>query len=202
MEVSNQHESGPAKGYTEALEHRLRETETALLRLWHASSRDVIERAFAGDVESSNGRGVTRGVRTCDSGPAKAGLIKQWEKYPLESAIGIQRWATDVVGRERTVGVEDTRIGGTTSLDAQPPSAHSRTVQTRLTPAAPPAPPVINANSRPYQEVREMTTRIGPPIEFQEVTGREEIMQAPDVRSKAAHGRFEMPEEFRRQFLW
>lgn len=202
MEGSNQRGSGPAKGYTEALEQRLRETETALLRLWDASSSDAIERAFAGDIESFNGRRVTPSADSCDSGPAKAGLIKHWEEYPLESATDIQRWAADVVGCGETASVEGPGIGGTASLIAQPLSAPSRAVQTRPTSSAPPAPPGINTNDRPYQESTGISTRRGPPAGLREDAGREGITQAPEVRSQAAHGRFEMSEEFRRQFLW
>lgn len=193
--------SGPAKGYTEALEHRLRETETALLRLWHASSSGTVERAFAGDV-GSNDRRTTPIVGNHDSGSAKAGLITHWEEYPLESAGDIQRWAADVVGRERTEGFGTPELRGTTPLHGQPPPISRCAVQPSPTPASRPTASGTDANDHLDRESGETLIRLEPSSGLQEGTCTGENVQAANMGSHTVHGRFEMSEEFRRQFLW
>ncbi|KAH7127531.1 hypothetical protein EDB81DRAFT_143875 [Dactylonectria macrodidyma] len=92
---------GPAKGYTEALEHRLRETETALLRLWMTTTEDSVELAFKqndhlpGSSSLSSNDGQQAPSR---AGPNKAHVISQWEDFPLTSAQDIGRWAREAKG--------------------------------------------------------------------------------------------------------
>lgn len=93
--------SGPAKGYTDALEHRLRETETALLRLWMATAEDSVELAFGDKVHlpDSSSLSPNYGQQTpARTGSDKAHVASQWENFPLTSAQDIGRWAREAKG--------------------------------------------------------------------------------------------------------
>lgn len=81
--------SGPAKGYTEALEHRLRETENTLLRLLSVVSVETLESAF----DNNPGLNITDGPS--ESRTEKAELAAHWDQFPLSSAHDIMRWANE-----------------------------------------------------------------------------------------------------------
>ncbi|KAH6886167.1 hypothetical protein B0T10DRAFT_490775 [Thelonectria olida] len=89
---------GPAKGYTEALENRLRVTENALIRLWQASSADALQAAFGSgsaliDANSKTAAADSDGEIIGRGGPDKLLLVKQWETFPLTSASEVEQWA-------------------------------------------------------------------------------------------------------------
>lgn len=82
---------GPAKGYIEGLEHRLRETESLLLQLLPAVAEDYLE-AVTTDREGSPSRSTTTPRRPILNN--KTG-VEYWEQYPLDSLENIRRWQQD-----------------------------------------------------------------------------------------------------------
>jgi hypothetical protein len=82
---------GPAKGYIEGLEHRLRETESLLLQLLPVVDEDYLE-AVTTDYEGSPSRSTTTPRRPMLNN--KTG-VEYWEQYPLDSLENIRRWQQD-----------------------------------------------------------------------------------------------------------
>lgn len=82
---------GPAKGYIEGLEHRLRETESLLLQLLPVVTEDYLE-AVTTDHEGSPNRSTTTPRRPMLNN--KTG-VEYWEQYPLDSLENIRRWQQD-----------------------------------------------------------------------------------------------------------
>jgi hypothetical protein len=82
---------GPAKGYIEGLEHRLRETESLLLQLLPVVAEDYLE-AVTTDHEGSPSRNTTTPRRPMLNN--KTG-VEYWEQYPLDSLENIRRWQQD-----------------------------------------------------------------------------------------------------------
>ena len=91
--------SGPAKGYLEALERRLEETETALLRICSAVNEETIQSAF------TRGGSRIRKTRRAPPPPTasteakKAAIVAQWDRCPLQTASDLSSWA-DAMLRE------------------------------------------------------------------------------------------------------
>lgn len=81
--------SGPAKGYTDALENRLRETENTLLRLLSVVSVATLESAF------DNNPGLNMADGQSESRTDKAELAAHWDQFPLSSAHDIMKWANE-----------------------------------------------------------------------------------------------------------
>ncbi len=92
-----QRKRGPAKGYIEGLESRLRDTETLLLHILPSVPADRLE-------------AITTSIRTHDISPSRAGPsssppappilnkktgVDYWEQYPLDSLDNIRRWQQD-----------------------------------------------------------------------------------------------------------
>jgi len=82
---------GPAKGYIEGLEHRLKETESLLLQLLPVVTEDYLE-AVTTDHEGSPSRSTTAPRRPMLNN--KTG-VEYWEQYPLDSLENIRRWQQD-----------------------------------------------------------------------------------------------------------
>ena len=83
--------SGPAKGYIEGLEHRLRETESLLLQVLPVVQEDYLE-AVTTDPEGSSARSTTTPRRPILNN--KTG-VEYWEQFPLDSIDNIRRWQQD-----------------------------------------------------------------------------------------------------------
>lgn len=76
---------GPAKGYIEVLENRLRETETVLLGVLSQISDTQLASTFARDEPNS---GYT------PFPPEKRGA-EYWKRFPLDTANGVREWQQD-----------------------------------------------------------------------------------------------------------
>ncbi|KAI5458818.1 hypothetical protein BGZ63DRAFT_52551 [Mariannaea sp. PMI_226] len=92
---------GPAKGYIEALEHRLSQTEKALVRLWQAVPEESLRSAFDSDNAPLFGSPLVPMLEADNDklsrvGHDKSALIQQWEAFPLTSASSIEKWALHV----------------------------------------------------------------------------------------------------------
>ncbi|KAI1493698.1 hypothetical protein F5X96DRAFT_133678 [Biscogniauxia mediterranea] len=97
------HKRGPAKGYTEALEHRLAETENILLQLLSVADNEIISQAFSADrlpprpLWASTDASLVPSIASDSDfslpGPNKAGLMAHWDRFPLDTPDNIRRWA-------------------------------------------------------------------------------------------------------------
>jgi len=89
---------GPAKGYIEALEHRLAVTEAVLLQLFQVSGDAALRAAF--QREKPTRRTSSTEVLTAAGKieAKKTGTIAHWESFPLGSAEEVRRWAREALG--------------------------------------------------------------------------------------------------------
>lgn len=101
---------GPAKGYVEALEHRLAATEAALLQLYSVVDERLLEAAFQDSeaymAQRSGGEGGGGGGAYAGNGVARQAEHKraddnlaQWECFPLLTAADVKHWAENNLQR-------------------------------------------------------------------------------------------------------
>ena len=86
-ELANTATRGPAKGYVEALEHRLQVTEGVLLRLLSQVSDPALSHIFPEDsLLGDTGTGYAPLARLEKKG------VEEWSQFPLDSAQNIRKW--------------------------------------------------------------------------------------------------------------
>lgn len=87
--------SGPAKGYVEALEHRLRVTEGVLLKLLPHVSNAELATTFPDDKDRQGdaGAGYMPLARLEKKG------VEEWSQYPLDTAANIRKWQRACTGQ-------------------------------------------------------------------------------------------------------
>jgi hypothetical protein len=83
--------SGPARGYIEGLEHRLRETESLLLQILPFVPEDYLE-VVTTEYKGSPGRSTTTPRRPMLNNKTN---VEYWEQFPLDSIENIRRWQQD-----------------------------------------------------------------------------------------------------------
>ncbi|KAK5046129.1 hypothetical protein LTR84_008586 [Exophiala bonariae] len=81
---------GPAKGYVEALETRLKVTEGVLWRLLSSSNEQDLLRAFDDHIIAKTPKSLT--ICTLATTDEKRSAISHWEQFPLRSAAEVQTW--------------------------------------------------------------------------------------------------------------
>ncbi|PKX89546.1 uncharacterized protein P174DRAFT_300697 [Aspergillus novofumigatus IBT 16806] len=120
---------GPAKGYIEALEHRLHETEQTLLRLLAHMNDEQLSTALE--------RGQSPFLR---SGKNDA---QYWRRYPLRTARDLRKWQQDCSAETRVAGLAVTSPSRRTDaparseVDADENGPASERQQTELQPVPP-----------------------------------------------------------------
>jgi hypothetical protein len=92
-EISNTATRGPAKGYVEALEHRLQVTESVLLRLLSRVSGPELSTIFPEDSLLSDGTDYAPLARLEKKG------VKEWSQFPLDTAHNIRKWQRVCTGQ-------------------------------------------------------------------------------------------------------
>jgi len=111
---------GPAKGYIEGLEHRLRETETLLLQILPVVPADHLA-AVTAAIAEYEGSPARTGSRSTPPAPPvlnKKTGIEYWEQYPLDSVDSIRRWQQDCAeGGSSHLDTGDSSPEGPTSID-------------------------------------------------------------------------------------
>ncbi|KIX02962.1 uncharacterized protein Z518_06512 [Rhinocladiella mackenziei CBS 650.93] len=85
---------GPAKGYVEALEIRLKETERVLWRLLSVTTNNNLSAAFSSEIQSRTP--ATLSLRTLVTTAEKKSAIAYWEQFPLQTAQEVLGWKEDV----------------------------------------------------------------------------------------------------------
>lgn len=83
--------SGPARGYIEGLEHRLRETESLLLQMLPVVPENYLE-AVTTDLKGSPARNTTTPRRPILNNKTN---VEHWKQFPLDSIENIRRWQQD-----------------------------------------------------------------------------------------------------------
>ncbi|KAK7222770.1 hypothetical protein V2G26_010773 [Clonostachys chloroleuca] len=201
---------GPAKGYTEALERRLGDTELALLQLLLVSNPETIETAFEPDTlelaqsiwanrqaKAESGEGLLEGER------AEASLMAQWENTSLKTVDGINEWVKSMRHCEPESSADvsaDSRKSQPLSVDGQAPGQ---------LPAAGRY-PNGHENRRPAEvcALRESGLRTSHESASlrsdKRVYPGETVDKPPDSRDggSGVRGKIELPAEFQSQFLW
>ncbi|EXJ86905.1 hypothetical protein A1O3_03859 [Capronia epimyces CBS 606.96] len=86
--------SGPAKGYTEALETRLKETERVLWSLLSASPTETLSAAFAAEMQDR--MPLSLAITTLCTTEEKKAAIAHWERFPLQTAGEVLAWKENV----------------------------------------------------------------------------------------------------------
>lgn len=87
-------DSGPPKGYVEALEHRLQVTEGALLRLLSQVSDAQLSEAIPDERSTKNGRFSYMPMARLE----KKG-VDDWPHFPLDTAWNIREWQHACTGQ-------------------------------------------------------------------------------------------------------
>ncbi|TVY76843.1 Regulatory protein CAT8 [Fusarium oxysporum f. sp. cubense] len=88
---------GPPKGYTKALETRLRETELVLIRLLHSTNdKDLLARAFNDDAQDLFNGQITEHNSSGIGEQKMLALMDHWERFPLRTADNVEQWIEQV----------------------------------------------------------------------------------------------------------
>lgn len=171
--------SGPAKGYTEALEHRLRETESALLRIISVVDGATLSSAFAGSMAS----GI---VDTHpDTNADKAEMAAHWEQFPLATSGDIINWANEQQASQALLAAGAAQPTTTQSLETA--DTHFREQLS------------VGDTSMVFETAKGVATSGQTSTDSSISPGLlPQGSWEPDPRNDA----FDMPEQFKEQFLW
>ncbi len=87
---------GPAKGYVEALENRLKETERVLWRVLSTSNStlDTLAEAFSTELSRQIPRSLA--ISTLETTEEKRSAIAYWEQFPLQGPDEVLAWKQDL----------------------------------------------------------------------------------------------------------
>jgi hypothetical protein len=119
---------GPAKGYIEALEHRLRETEHVLLRLLAHMTDEQLSIAVERDQSLSQPR-YSPFLRSGKND------VQYWRRYPLRTARDLREWQLACLAESRLSPSRRTEVSAQSEAEADensPVASESR--QTELQP--------------------------------------------------------------------
>ncbi|RKK24838.1 hypothetical protein BFJ63_vAg3654 [Fusarium oxysporum f. sp. narcissi] len=199
---------GPPKGYTKALETRLRETELVLIRLLHSTNdKDLLARAFNDDAQDLVNGQITEHNSSGIGEQKMLALMDHWERFPLRTADNVEQWIEQVT---KNSVVQD-------RVENQPNEEMPELSQA--------VKPYDNINHQPEADIQSHVSTgddlsveshchghaidqdpiSQAPMEIASV----DIIQAPepaDVANKlrnitTSHG-IELPADFKQQFLW
>ncbi|KAL5087508.1 hypothetical protein Trisim1_007729 [Trichoderma cf. simile WF8] len=193
---------GPAKGYIEALEHRLAVTEAVLLQLLQVSDDTVLQDAFKHEPSKrTDVLSTTAAATTTDAAgrieAKKTGTIAHWDNFPLNTADEVKRWAGEVLGRP--TASDDLETNGTARENTDP-----RSFETYPVPPEPLSRTLPEASSRASAEAfppRPMETT---PTATALPTAAEPALASGTAfaRGMASDEVFDLSQDFRRQFVW
>ncbi|KAK8147932.1 hypothetical protein G3M48_000723 [Beauveria asiatica] len=169
---------GPAKGYTEALEHRLRETETALLRIVSVVDGPTLEAAFH---DSGGGGGARGGMPDAisEAKTDKAEMAAHWETFPLSTPGDIMTWANEQLPPSQDSRAGDAEVSAVRL--GQQLSNHGSLMDFEMSLA------------ENMAEFPQLSTNVARTPRF--------LPGGPTDSSPQDHV-FDMPEQFKEQYLW
>ena len=216
---------GPAKGYIEALENRLLETERILLQLLPTVSTEHLSSACFPDGQSLNtltySNGQSQGVGLAF--PKKVG-IEYWASFPLASVSDVRRWQADRF-RDCGVEMEDHGMNGHRTHVGPMAFSHHMVGSQVNQPSSQPGLSADQPNreigpnfdqqmlSSPALDIRKSIDNRGPWPQVQDTssasTGKDPERERESNRhtqSPAEPSSYPeegiMPEKFKREFLW
>ncbi|OJJ47735.1 hypothetical protein ASPZODRAFT_1762393 [Penicilliopsis zonata CBS 506.65] len=114
---------GPAKGYIEALEHRLHETESILLRVLSQVSDAQLSTVASPARTNKRSRSKDGSVYNPFSRLGKRG-VDYWKNFPLDTAASLRRWQHDCLSHQRLGSMEadsETADSDESDLSTSPP---------------------------------------------------------------------------------
>ncbi|PTB79966.1 hypothetical protein M440DRAFT_1397250 [Trichoderma longibrachiatum ATCC 18648] len=193
---------GPAKGYIEALEHRLAVTEAVLLQLLQVSDDSLLQDAFRhepakrADVLSTAAMATTTTTDAAGRIEAKkTGTIAHWDSFPLTTADEVKRWAGEVLGR---------------CADTLQPRENTPEDPDQTAFETYPVPPAPLSRSRPEKRSRSRSSvEAYQPLPMEPTATALPTAMEPASASDAAFSRdlatgqvFDLSQDFRRQYVW
>lgn len=116
---------GPAKGYVETLEHRLRVTENALFKLLSDVSDSQLKAIFPEDASSRKDTGTPYAplARIEKKG------IDHWAQYPLDTAENIRKWQQICTGGKND---ESSNPSSSEAVASSPDTNNSRGTKRKI----------------------------------------------------------------------
>ncbi|KAL7930361.1 hypothetical protein V8C35DRAFT_313043 [Trichoderma chlorosporum] len=189
---------GPAKGYIEALEHRLAVTEAVLLQLLQVSDDAVLQDAFKHEPSKrADVLNTAAAATTTDAAgrieAKKTGTIAHWDNFPLNTADDVKRWAGEVLGHPAD-GLE---TNGKARQDADPKSFKSYPVPSDPLPGSLPE-VSLRASAEVFasQPMEPTATALPTAVEPALASG------TPFAKGMVSGEVFDLSQDFRRQFVW
>ncbi|KAL6856659.1 hypothetical protein J3F83DRAFT_752347 [Trichoderma novae-zelandiae] len=193
---------GPAKGYIEALEHRLAVTEAVLLQLLQVSDDSILHDAFKHEPTKRADVLNTAAIATTTTTDAagrieakKTGTIAHWDSFPLNTADDVKRWAGEILGHRADAVQASRNTAADTDLGSfeaypVPPDPLSR--------SQPEKSPSSRASAEAYQPRPMEPTATALP------TAMESALASGTAFSRdlATGEVFDLSQDFRRQFVW
>ncbi|KAH8174491.1 fungal zn(2)-Cys(6) binuclear cluster domain-containing protein [Sarocladium implicatum] len=202
---------GPVKGYTESLEHRLEEAESALYKILAVTEYALLDQAFEADIPNLSSLQHFRNLNTGEAGSRpdanKADLIAHWEAFPLTNTRDVRRWAADIKSRssEWADGAESrVRLSRTRLRDVGPSTGN---IETEDSPGAsearaPTAEDSSSARSH-HQEPGSASSISSGNLAMSGDNGHGlNTAQAADSAQGTQQSGLNLPVEFQRQFVW
>ncbi|KAF5587533.1 hypothetical protein FPANT_6878 [Fusarium pseudoanthophilum] len=194
--------SGPPKGYTKALETRLRETEMVLIRVLHSTNdQELLYRAFS---EDSRELGLNERISEHSIGEQRMlALMNHWERFPLRTADNVVQWIEETSRNSNLqdgAGSQSAKRTGEVSKLVEHPHDINHQPEVGIE---------SNVDSEDTLSVERRHGHAGsislPPMEL----SSEDTVEAPipaekahEVRNTTASSMIELPEDFKDQFLW
>ncbi|KAK6373697.1 hypothetical protein LTS17_008190 [Exophiala oligosperma] len=202
---------GPAKGYIEALETRLKETERLLWRMLSTSNANLekLSEAFTAELDHRIPASLT--ISTLSTTEEKKSAISYWEQFPLQTPEDVILWKQDL---DSLSGVAAT--GSSTVVD----SASFERLEVASPSDPSPFGDSFSGDPSPIQDARHEAAetipgRDGMPLAPENRSvGRSATSQAPETvgdilrrSSSRPHrnstaAKFGLSQEFEDTFLW
>ena len=213
---------GPVKGFSEALEQRLEATEILLLKILLAADENVIISALQNThiLGLRDARADLPGGSSA-SGPTemrRASLISNWGNFPLDTFQDVRNWKANALQRvepsSASVAQGDQGITDV-HMSAQGPSAQPQVIRTS---------PVIlsDEDSRAHNVIRfgedgentgstdlessvwpdNMTPTYIPAAALEANQMGPLTLPSSQAREGGPGTTFELPEDFKKQFVW
>ncbi|KIY02006.1 uncharacterized protein Z520_02144 [Fonsecaea multimorphosa CBS 102226] len=186
-------EKGPAKGYIEALEIRLKETERMLWRILSACQQESLTAAFSPGVQDRIPQILS--VGTLSTTEEKKSAIAFWEQFPLHTIEDVLVWKDQV---ENPSSMEITGFGENQDQQSQPTDTPSE-VQDQDIPSAMDEDTAQTsiAMAPDSQDLADTSSRT-----VQMADARNRRSSASVANPGTAGGKFSFSKEFQDTFLW
>ncbi|OAL40660.1 hypothetical protein AYO20_00396 [Fonsecaea nubica] len=183
---------GPAKGYIEALEIRLKETERVLWRILSACQQESLTAAFSPEAQDQIPQLLS--VGTLSTTEEKKSAIAFWEQFPLHTIEDVLVWKDQV---ENPCAMDTADIGENQDQQSHPTNTPSEAQdQSTLSPMDEDTDPTSVAMMQNPQD------RAGTSSHAPEMADVRTQRSSSAANPGAAGGKFSFPKEFQDTFVW